>query len=234
MNLAGTLTIHWYPIFTPSKAYALDEPGAEYPNHPGRYNPLRIGVDNVTGAVFDAWVCQRTPRWEFIREDSQGVHFAVETDYECANLLRIIDDYGKAKTVLDYTVRQYLLYVESDLYFSSNPVFRGLDNVVFRRRDELTRAYWHKVSRTYQFYDRLTVWRERFGHFGEDSLKLMGGPSEWDVSMTIGAVREDGKYFDKDDPDYPAASEQLDVIYGLIDRYRATLFDWRKNYEIKE
>ena len=223
MNLAGTLEIGWYPTISWETAEKWDAK-TELPKHPSYLNPPMYHVRASDGQLIEAWV-RGNVEWEFGSESKNGVEFAVRTYYDCMNLSEMVL-FNAPATILSYTVKRYLLYEDADSFhgspYGSVPNFRGLDNVLFRRRDELTWADIYKdpddLSKwTYVFRDRLRLWHNRF-QYRQDLLKLLGGPADWNVTMTVGAVGE------------TTPEEEMAEVFKLVQKYPARPYNWRKTY----
>ena len=223
MKLVGTLEIDWFPTIPWAIAERWDAK-TEPPKHPSFLNPPTHFVRDSDGQVVEAWT-RGNVEWEFTRESKGGAEFAVRTYYDCLNLSEV-GLFRKPELVLDYTVRRYHLYIDSDSYrgspYGSVPSFRGLDNVFFRRRDELTWAYIYRelddLSKwTYVFRDRLTIWHNSYQH-REEVLKLLGGPTDWNVTMTVGTLDE------------TSPEEEMAEVYSLVQKYPARPYAWRKTY----
>lgn len=236
MNIGGTLEIGWYPTIGWKTAEKWDA-RTELPKHPSYLNPSAYLVRYSDGALVPAWKLVNT-EWEFCRSSGENVEFAVRTYYDCQLDLqeRVLVGNNRPVTVLDDVVRRYHLYLDSTSYrpsdYGSAPHFTNLEDVIFWRRDELTSGrvrlsqtggYGKERWRLY-YDDRLRVWHDRFQH-REDLLKLIGGPTDWNVNLTIGAspIDEAGTQYSSDE-------KQIEMVYALAVKYHGRPYNWKKSY----
>lgn len=235
VNIGGTLEIGWYPTISWKTAEKWDA-RTELPKHPSYLNPSSYLVRHSDGALVPAWTHTRT-EWEFCASDGENVEFAVRTYYDCQlDLQELVLIDRSPVTVLAAVVHRYHLYLDSTSYrpsdYGSAPHFTNLEDVIFWRRDELTSGrvrlnqtggYGKERWRLY-YDDRLRVWRDRFQH-REEVLKVLGGPTDWNVNLTIGAfpIDETGMQF-------PSDEEQIEVVYELARKYHGRFYNWKKSY----